>query len=57
MSQKSKISKDKFLETLAGNKLFLATLLILVLIARHYSRTVLNLPSYFSIKFFNLYSN
>jgi hypothetical protein len=48
MSQKSKISKDKFLETLAGNKLFLATLLILVLIARHYSRTLLNLPSYFT---------
>jgi hypothetical protein len=46
MSQKTKIKKDKFLETLAGNKLFLAALLILVLLGRHYSRTVLNLPSY-----------
>ena len=45
MKIKKNIAKDKLLETLAKNKLFLFALIVLVLLAKNYSRTLLNLPS------------
>jgi hypothetical protein len=45
MTIKQNIAKDKLLETFAKNKLFLLALVVLVLLAKQYSRTVLNLPS------------
>ncbi|MBS1636884.1 MAG: hypothetical protein JST26_13285 [Bacteroidetes bacterium] len=38
-------AKDRLLETLAANKLFLFCLIVLVILAKYYSRTVLNLPA------------
>lgn len=43
---KGKIIKDNLLESLAGSKLFLLLLLVLVILAKHLSRTVLNTPLY-----------
>ena len=42
---KKNIAKDTFLETLTKNKLFLLCLIVLVVSAKYYSRTLLNLPS------------
>lgn len=45
MTIRKNIAKDKLLETLSKNKLFLLGLIVLAVLAKHYSRTVLNLPS------------